>query len=298
MEKGISNIRQYFKYDYIDDDLFYIDSTKVVPQIIIDEVLDFETIVICKKGKIHLNVGGKAFDIVAGQILICPEYNPINDYMASPDVDLCIYGFSWHLLEDAPGLDKYIWPIVNTVEEHILFDINEDFRAMLKLYLSIVRRHVLKNINEMNEQTKNCKREILHLTFQSMVYEFINIIVSSIKPHPLEDNYTSRSTQIERTFYDILARGKGRIRSVTQVAEILNITPKYLSHTISNGSGHPPLFYIHQYMVRAIEHELTYSSKSIKEIAMDMGFPSISLFGKFVKEHLGVSPTEYRLKKK
>ena len=39
---------------------------------------------------------------------------------------------------------------------------------------------------------------------------------------------------------------------------------------------------------------LKYSEKSIKEIAAYLDFPSISYFGKYVKSHYGVSPTQYR----
>jgi len=75
---------------------------------------------------------------------------------------------------------------------------------------------------------------------------------------------------------------------------MMNVAPKYLSHVISSESGHPPLFHIHQYTMRAIECQLRYSDLTIKEISAHMGFPSLAFFGKFVKEHLGVSPKEYR----
>jgi AraC-like DNA-binding protein len=39
---------------------------------------------------------------------------------------------------------------------------------------------------------------------------------------------------------------------------------------------------------------LKYSDKSIKEIALELDFPNISFFGKYVKAHLGVSPKAYR----
>ena len=39
---------------------------------------------------------------------------------------------------------------------------------------------------------------------------------------------------------------------------------------------------------------LRYSNKTIKEICTELDFPNLSFFGKFVKEHLGMSPTEYR----
>ena len=39
---------------------------------------------------------------------------------------------------------------------------------------------------------------------------------------------------------------------------------------------------------------LKYSEKSIKEIADELEFPNISFFGKYIKSHTGISPTEYR----
>ena len=52
--------------------------------------------------------------------------------------------------------------------------------------------------------------------------------------------------------------------------------------------------HIHAYMMRAIEQELRYTEKSIKEIAFQHNFPSLAFFGKFVKQQTGMSPTAYR----
>ena len=34
----------------------------------------------------------------------------------------------------------------------------------------------------------------------------------------------------------------------------------------------------------------------VKEISTELDFPNLSFFGKFVKQHLGMAPTEYRQK--
>jgi transcriptional regulator GlxA family with amidase domain len=36
------------------------------------------------------------------------------------------------------------------------------------------------------------------------------------------------------------------------------------------------------------------TTKSIKEITMEMNFPTQSFLGKFFKEHMGMSPSDYR----
>ncbi|MBQ5408231.1 MAG: AraC family transcriptional regulator [Prevotella sp.] len=40
--------------------------------------------------------------------------------------------------------------------------------------------------------------------------------------------------------------------------------------------------------------QLHYSNKTVKEISTELDFPNLSFFGKFVWEHMGMSPTEYR----
>ena len=52
--------------------------------------------------------------------------------------------------------------------------------------------------------------------------------------------------------------------------------------------------WIHEYATEAIVHQLKYSDRSIKEIAGDFHFSSLSVFGKVVKAKLGLSPREYR----
>lgn len=49
-----------------------------------------------------------------------------------------------------------------------------------------------------------------------------------------------------------------------------------------------------QYMVKDILYLLRNSQKSIKEIANELNFPNLSFFGKYVKQHLGMSPKQYR----
>ena len=91
--------------------------------------------------------------------------------------------------------------------------------------------------------------------------------------------------QQTRIFFDILASHRGLIRTVTEVANLMNLTPKYLSKIIKENTSQTPMRHIHAYMMRAIEQELRYTEKSIKEIAFQH---------KFVKQQTGMSPTAYR----
>ena len=102
------------------------------------------------------------------------------------------------------------------------------------------------------------------------------------------------STLVYRRFMSLLAESNGQIRSVSVFANMLNITPKYLSKCVKDESGRSPLNLIHETVVGIIRQQLRYSNKTIKEICAELDFPNLSFFGKFVREHLGKSPTDYR----
>ena len=61
-------------------------------------------------------------------------------------------------------------------------------------------------------------------------------------------------------------------------------------------TGRSPLDHIHETTVNTIRQQLRYSNKTVKEISTELDFPNLSFFGKFVKAHLGMAPTEYRQK--
>ena len=76
----------------------------------------------------------------------------------------------------------------------------------------------------------------------------------------------------------------------------LHITPKYLSNVIQEVLSRRPSTYIQLYTMKAIEHRLRFTDMTMQEIANDLNFANASFFGKYVKEHLGMTPLEYRKK--
>ena len=109
-----------------------------------------------------------------------------------------------------------------------------------------------------------------------------------------EDEQSSQSDVLFRNFLELLAEHEGRVRSVQEYADMLYVSPKYLSAVVKQSSGRTALALIHETTIHAIVRQLKYTDKPIKEISEEMGFPSLSFFGKFVKTQLGVSPKKFR----
>ena len=77
-------------------------------------------------------------------------------------------------------------------------------------------------------------------------------------------------------------------------ADLLSITPKYLTMVCEHESGKPAKEWINQYVVEDVRYYLRNTATPIKEIADRLGFANISHFGSYVRRHFGMSPSTCR----
>ena len=77
-------------------------------------------------------------------------------------------------------------------------------------------------------------------------------------------------------------------------ADELCITPKYLSVVCKNNSGKTASEWITEHLLEDIRYYLRQTDMSIKEVSHQLGFPNTSFFGKYVKEHFGMTPIQFR----
>ena len=82
---------------------------------------------------------------------------------------------------------------------------------------------------------------------------------------------------------------------MSQFAEKLHVTPDQLTASVRTVSGRTPTDWINENTVKIIKNDLLYSAKPIKDIAYSLDFPSLSFFGKYVKQHTGASPRQLRM---
>lgn len=95
---------------------------------------------------------------------------------------------------------------------------------------------------------------------------------------------------------ELLISSYPKERSVSYYANRLFVTSKYLSAVCKENSGETASDLITCYVMKDIVCLLKSPDKSIKEIANELNFATLSFFGKYVKRNLGLSPKEYREK--
>lgn len=119
-------------------------------------------------------------------------------------------------------------------------------------------------------------------------------IIYRVQQREKEDNGRPRGEAIFADFIKLVEKNFRTERRVSWYADELCITHKYLSQTIRSISKRTPSDWIDYYIVLEIRTMLRNSDMSIKEISQAINFPSQSFLGKFFKDKVGVSPTQYR----
>ena len=156
----------------------------------------------------------------------------------------------------------------------------------LSLYYSLISVKI-------GDKNKLGYRESMQCLLKSFLCELYGVIGRYISAGAV--NY-SQGHNLFKGFLDLLTSVYPKPRSVSFYAETLNVTSKYLSSVCKATCGETASMLIHKAVTKDIADLLSYSNKSIKEIMVELDFPSLSFFGKYVKKHFGVGPKEYRSK--
>lgn len=106
--------------------------------------------------------------------------------------------------------------------------------------------------------------------------------------------YAPRGKILYERFMDMLFETRPIKRSVGYYAEKLCVTSKYLSSVVKNYSHKTAYEMIKEITMDEMTYRLRYTEDSVKEIAIQLGFHTVSFFGKFFKASTGMSPLNYR----
>lgn len=139
--------------------------------------------------------------------------------------------------------------------------------------------------------------EIIRCLLQAFLYQTAHVLDNHVEAETTAEEPLQSRHQICQAFIDLLSSTKPVPRSVQWYAERLCKTPRYLSTAVKRASGRSASEWIHEALTREVADALKNSPKSIKEISDELDFPNLSFFGRYVRQRLGCSPSEFRQRK-
>ena len=212
--------------------------------------------------------------------------------MSSPDFDCREVWFSRGEMWDMNMYGKNSLSDLVALKQHPKVTLSEEEYAKLDTYYQLLCQNV-------REQAEKDNHAIVHSLFSTFILE----ILSLMRCHREQDAAAVSNAGaklhgklLADEFVKMVEQSDGRLRRVEDFAERLNVTPKYLSRLLMKTMARKPRTIIALFTLRAIENRLRYSDKTMQEIADELNFSSASAFGKFVREHTGMTPLEFRKK--
>jgi AraC-like DNA-binding protein len=251
-------------------------------------------IFICTEGMAQFEYDGAVIQIKKNDLFLYMVHSVACNFMATSDFNTRMIWFSrselWNIdiykptsVSDMSLLKLY--PVVHlTNEETKIFD----------TYFQLI-------CNRMKTATFELAPNIIRSLFGTMLMEFISVMRRNEEQGIEQDqqgetNSSLHKKRIVDSFMKLVEESDGRIRRVDEFASQLNVSPKYLSTVLKEVMNRKPSTYILHYTMKAIEYRLRFTDMSMQEISHDLNFPNPSFFGKYCKEHLGMTPLEYRIK--
>lgn len=103
-----------------------------------------------------------------------------------------------------------------------------------------------------------------------------------------------RYEEITLRFEELILKEKTGYKTIASYANLLNITPMYLSECVKKATGKSAKKVVMDYQILRIKSLLVQTSKTIDEISGVMGFKEATHLIKFFKNSEGVTPKQFR----
>jgi len=273
---------------YSDNDIVIIDSIQKFAEINTAHV-SMNAIVICTQGKVQGTLNGQAIELHKNQVGIIPQNVIVTDPMVSPDLELKAMFFTNRILQSFLREKMNVWnDVVYIRRMHVITMEDIDLQFYTNFY-DMLRVCVDKSINY------PFRTDVI----QSLLRAAILGLCGAIKQRILNDEKpfdTGTANNHFQRFLDLLHSVDVKHRTVEWYANELCISPKYLSALCKKQSGKTANEWITEHVLEDIRFYLKQTDYSIKQICDQLGFPNTSFFGKYVKEHFGMTPMQVRKK--
>lgn len=241
-------------------------------------------VALCTKGTARYIVDSVEHSVKAGDLVIVNQGRVVYGCAMSPDCRGIGIAISYDMFnETIKG--------VHELSSLFLFARNHPVFSMPGGKAAFIRDTFARMRAKVDEEGNHFRREMVQSLFLTMVYEMCDVI------YCVQSQADERHTRADEIFTQFILLVEKHFRSERRVgwySEQLCISPKYLSETVKAVSRRTPNEWIDAYVTMELRMLLRNTQCSIKQIAQELHFANQSFLGKYFKEHVGMSPSEYR----
>ena len=273
------------------DDLVVMENIGTVPSGVVC-LQNHGVIFFITEGRAQLEYDGHVVQLQKNDLFLYMARSTANNFMASSDFNCRQIWFTRSELWNIEIYNLIKVADMSLLKLHPVVHLTDDDVKLCDTYFQLL-------CDRMKSSTSVHISYIVRSLLGTMLLEMLSIMRRNSEQAVEEvhqENSSLHKKRIIDNFIRLVEESDGRIRRVDEFASQLNVTPKYLSTVLKEVMNRRPSTYIQLYTLKAIERRLRFTDMTMQEIANDLNFPNPSFFGKYCKEHLGMTPLEYRMK--
>lgn len=268
---------------YLGNDLLLTEHINEVPMPTEPRYMNFILIGLCTKGEVMYQLDTIKQEINPGDILVVSDRHIVDSYQHSEDMEgLCMImsvNFFREIIQNVRDISSLflfsrLHPVMSLGQEEI---------QTFKEYFQVIKEKI-------GDKRNRFQKDLIKSLLLAMFYDLSNIIYRRKKG----EKPKSRQEIIFTRFIKLVEQNFRHERRVSWYASEQKITPKYLSESVKSVSHRTPNEWIDYYTILELRVKLRNTLKPIKEIADELNFPNQSFLGKFFKDRVGMSPSQYR----
>ena len=269
---------------YLEDGLVLTDRIAYAPIPKEPTRMTFILMALCRKGQAQYSIDTREQIVQPGDLLFISEGHIVDNYSASPDFECsCI-------LVSTQFYQSFVQNVKN-VSSLLLFSMNNPVVRLTPREIQTYSNYFQTIRDKIADTQHHYRIELVKALLLAMFYDMSGVIY---RVEQSSSKGQSRADVMFAKFIRLLEENFRKERRVGWYANKMGITAKYLSEIVKNVSKRTPNEWIDSYVILEIRVMLKNSTRTIGQITEDLNFPNQSFLGKFFKEHVGVSPTEYR----
>lgn len=281
---SISEAKKVYNGPYINDDLLLFNEIGEIPLPKEPRRTKCILMALCLKGSAGYTVNTEQRTVRANDVIIISEDQLIDKASTSSDLSgiglMLSHDFFSEVMKGIHDMSS----LFLFSRSHPVFNLPADMVHNIITYFDMIKEKV-------DNQSHHFRTDIVRSLIAAMLYDISHVIYIN---QLLTTKKQTRAEAIFTEFIHLVEQNFRQERRVSWYGEQLRITPKYLSETVKQVSNRTPNEWIDNYVTLELRVQLKNTTRSIKEIAKELSFPNQSFLGKYFKEHVGISPSEYR----
>lgn len=248
---------------------------------------------LCRKGEADILLDNHSFHIEAGVLCLYTPYTFIRIIRHTDNIEGCLMEGELDTIQSAlsniPAAERF------AIRSHpcVKLGTAECQRLEQAVEMLTARTELLRKAEK--PRSVRLLHTLVQALLQALCLEVLEIYFNCTTIEELPQNHEEK---IFNRFLMSVFRNCNEERSVTFYAREQHLSPNYLSTIVKNQSGRTAIQWIETFTLLQAQHYLLQTRLSIKEIAYQLHFPDQSVFGRYFKKHCGVSPTDYRNRKR